>query len=78
MEGSNYEDKCGQQTDDVGGMSNHMKRKISPRKGKIRVNCNSYLQSKTGLNSIFRLILVNHALTPMGTHTHSQTCALGT
>ena len=37
----------------------------------------SYLWSKTSLNSIFKLILVNHILTSMGTHTHSQTCALG-
>ena len=25
MEGSDYEDRCGQQTDDMGGMSNHVK-----------------------------------------------------
>ena len=27
IEGSNYENKCGQRADDVGGMSNHEKRK---------------------------------------------------
>ena len=36
MEGSNYEDKCSQQADDVGGMSNCEKGKISPRKEKDR------------------------------------------
>ena len=30
MKGSDYEDKCSQQADDVGRMSNHKKRKISP------------------------------------------------
>ena len=32
MEGSDYEDKCGQWADDVGGMSNCEKGKVSPRK----------------------------------------------
>ena len=36
MEGSDYEDKCSQQADDVGRMSNREKRKISPRKEKNR------------------------------------------
>ena len=35
-EGSDYEDKCGQQADDMGGMSNREKRKVSPRKEKSR------------------------------------------
>ena len=40
MEGSNYEDKCGQRADDVEGMSNREeKRKVSPRK-EIGVNRN--------------------------------------
>ena len=29
MEGSDYEDKCSQQADDMGGMSNRRERKIS-------------------------------------------------
>ena len=36
MEGSDYEDKCGQRADDVGGVSNCEKRKVSPRKEKNR------------------------------------------
>ena len=36
MEGSDYEDKCSQRADDMGGMSNHEKRKASPRKEKNR------------------------------------------
>ena len=41
MEGSNYEDKCGQQAKDVGGMSNHKKRKDKSEKRKeIGVNHN--------------------------------------
>ena len=36
MEGSDYKDKCSQWADDVGGMSNHEKGKISPRKEKNR------------------------------------------
>ena len=36
MEGSDYEDKCSQQADDVGGMSNREKRKVSLRKEKNR------------------------------------------
>ena len=35
-EGSDYEGKCSQQADDVRGMSNHEKRKVSPRKEKNR------------------------------------------
>ena len=42
MEGSNYKDECSQWADSVRGMSNRrQKRKISPRKEKIRVNCNN-------------------------------------
>ena len=40
MEGSDYEDKCSQRADDVKGMSNHGKRKVSPRKKRIGVNRN--------------------------------------
>ena len=40
MEGSNYEDKCGQWADDVGRMSNREKRKDKSEKKRIRVNCN--------------------------------------
>ena len=40
MEGSDYEDKCGQWANDVGGMSNREKEKTSLRKQKIGVNCN--------------------------------------
>ena len=36
MEGSDYEGKCSQRADDVGRMSNHGKRKVSPRKEKNR------------------------------------------
>ena len=36
MEGGDYEDKCSQQADDMGGMSNHKKRKLCPRKDKNR------------------------------------------
>ena len=32
MEGSNYEDKCGQWADDVEGKSNHKKRKDKSEK----------------------------------------------
>ena len=42
MEGSDYEDKCGQQADDVGRMNNHKKDKISPKK-RIGVNHNTRL-----------------------------------
>ena len=31
IEGSDYEDKCGQWADDVGRMSNREKRKVSPK-----------------------------------------------
>ena len=34
IEGSNYEDKCGQWADDVGGMSNCVKRKDKSKKRK--------------------------------------------
>ena len=34
MEGSNYEDKCGQQADDMGGVSNRKKRKDKSEKRK--------------------------------------------
>ena len=34
MEGSDYEDKCGQQADDMGGMSNCKKRKDKSEKRK--------------------------------------------
>ena len=40
MEGSDYEDKCSQWANDVGGMSNREKEKTSLRKQKIGVNCN--------------------------------------
>ena len=36
MEGSDYEDKWSQRADDVEGMSNRGKRKVSPRKEKNR------------------------------------------
>ena len=37
MEGSGYEDKCGQQADDKGRVSNHVRKEmISPRKEKNR------------------------------------------
>ena len=36
MEGSDYEDKCSQRADDVERMSNHEKRKISPKRRKDR------------------------------------------
>ena len=36
MEGSDYEDKCSQRANDMGGMSNREKRKVSPRKEKTR------------------------------------------
>ena len=36
MEGSDYEDKCSQWADDMRGMSNHRKEKISPSKEKNR------------------------------------------
>ena len=36
MEGSDYEDKCGQRADDMRGMSNRRKRKVSPREEKNR------------------------------------------
>ena len=36
VEGSNYEDKCGQWAGDVGGMSNHEKRKEKSKKQKNR------------------------------------------
>ena len=36
VEGSDYEDKCSQRADDVEGVSNHEKRKVSPRKKKNR------------------------------------------
>ena len=42
MEGSDYEDKCGQRADDVGWMSNREKRKVSPRKERIGVNRNTH------------------------------------
>ena len=32
MEGSDYEDKCSQQADDMGGMSNHRERKDKSEK----------------------------------------------
>ena len=40
MEGSNYEDKCSQWADDVGGMSNRKKRKDKSKEKRIGVNCN--------------------------------------
>ena len=36
MEGSDYEDKCSQRADGMGGVSNRGKRKVSPRKEKNR------------------------------------------
>ena len=36
MEGSDYEDKCSQWAGDMERMSNHEKRKVSPRKEKNR------------------------------------------
>ena len=36
MEGSDYEDKCGQQADDIGGISNHRKRKNKSKKQENR------------------------------------------
>ena len=40
MEGSDYEDKCSQQADDVGGMSNREKRKDKSEEKRIEVNRN--------------------------------------
>ena len=40
MEGSDYEDKCSQRADDVGGMSNRGKRKDKSEIKRIGVNCN--------------------------------------
>ena len=40
IEGSDYEDKWSQRADDVKGMSNRGKRKVSPRKERIGVNRN--------------------------------------
>ena len=46
MEGSNYEDNCGQQANDVGGMSNHRKRNDKSKKTKrIEVNRNRFQHS---------------------------------
>ena len=41
MEGSDYEDRCGQQADDMGEMSNCEKGKDKSKKEKNRVNHNS-------------------------------------
>ena len=43
MEGSDYEDKCGQRADDVERMSNRGKRKVSPRREKNRGNRNTFV-----------------------------------
>ena len=48
MEGSNYEDKCSQQANDMGRMSNCEKRNDKSKKRKSRVNCNRGQYSHNG------------------------------
>ena len=50
MEGSDYEDKCSQRADDVGGMSNREKRKDKSKKKRIGVNRNKMLLRQQALH----------------------------